>query len=102
MRRVYAIYFLRKATGRTALKVYAMLALGFTEIFLVSPFSIINNFFQVAIGPRSAFWFTVSAVSKTESLNLLILLAVLATAVFLARDFIASSNKQAGLFKIKA
>jgi len=97
MRRVYAIWMLRKVFSPFALKVYIAIVLGWQTAVRVHVAMVWNNAPQMTEVQRSVSFFS-AAFSQAELSLQLILLFGLALAVWLARDLFATLGRQSVAF----
>lgn len=101
MRRVYLIYYARKATGRTMLQLYALLAFLALESIFVSLQHVWTNT-PPLMQPRAHFWFWYTAFSHTEAIvKVFVVMSVVALG-FIIRDIAKNLTSGFSRFRILA
>lgn len=97
MARVRRIYYLRKLTGPTALKAYA---LGALVVWLASLVSLVNVFANMPslATPLSLVRFFASAVLQTEVAVQAVLVGAVVLAGLMVRDIVRGTNEEHALF----
>ena len=85
MRRVYAVFFIKRAVGPTALKLYTLMLASAGIVSLVSVGNIFANMPADLVG---AFTFVFYALSHTEFIVQLLVFGTLGAALWLVRDII--------------
>ena len=97
MAHVRRIYYLRKLTGPTALKAYALSAL---VVWLTSLVSLVNVFTNMPslTTPVSLVRFFTSAVLQTETAVQALLVGAVLLAILMARDIVRGAKEEHALF----
>ncbi len=89
MRRVYVLFFARKAVGATAMKIYTLLLSSVGIVSLVSVGNIVSNMPNIPQSSASeVFSFVFYALTHTEFVVQLLIVATLTAVLWLTRDII--------------
>jgi len=97
MSRVRRIYYLRKLTGPTALKAYALLTLTVWLASLVSVVNVLSNMPSVT-APLSLMHFLASAVLQTEVVVQALLVGGCVLVVLVVRDIVRTTKDARAVF----
>ena len=101
MRRVYLIYYARKATSRTMLELYALLAFLAAESILVSLQHVWANSPSL-MHPRAHFWFWYTAFSHTEAVVKVLVVMSMVALGFIIRDTTKNLTTSFSRFRVFA
>ena len=98
MRRVYFLFFARKAIGPTAVKLYTLMLSSVGIVSLVSVGNVVSNMPQS--NATEVFNFALYALTHTELIVQLFVFATLAATLWLTRDVIRGFQHSPNLHRI--